>query len=51
MCDACGTELMTLKDISVELRIGVRTLWRWMSVGTFPHLILRRRREATALAA
>lgn len=33
--------LMSLHDISAELHIGKRTLWRWISAGTFPGADLR----------
>jgi predicted DNA-binding transcriptional regulator AlpA len=40
--DAPGdTALMTIDDLSRELRIGARTLWRMISIGQFPPADLR----------
>lgn len=31
-----GPALLTAKQVSARLGIGVRTLWRWVSSGEFP---------------
>src|SRR5438105_3207023 len=28
--------LMSIADVAAELRVGARTVWRWVSMGVFP---------------
>ena len=39
--EAHDIELLSVTDISKATGIGVRTLWRWVSAGTFPQPDLR----------
>ena len=32
-------ELLTVKQVAKQLKVGVRTVWRWVSQGIFPEPI------------